>query len=224
MKRIHPMGCRFVCAWLLAFSVVLGSAAVIQAAAAKNKPPQAAGEKAAAVEGFRSARFGMSEKQVYKSIYKDFKVTKKNVVRHRHPLEKTLSLEIAVQDLLPDSGPARVFYVFGYRSNRLIQVNILWGKSAGAVAEPKRIVDTANQLRNYFSQQGFPKKHQVANTPAREGLIIVFRARDRAGRMVLLLMTNPPKQKSGAAPLSLKLSYIQKPEQPDVFQIRKGQF
>ncbi len=221
---MNPAGLKWFAGTLLALALFCNAYSPIQAAPQKSARSQVATKQTAAVEGFRSARFGMTEKQVYKAIYNDFKITKKNVARHRHPLEKTLSLEIAVKDLLPDSGPARAFYVFGYKSNRLIQVNILWGQPAGSAARPERVVDTANQLRNYFSRQGFPKESQVVNTPAGKELIIVFRARDRAGRMVLLLMTNPPKQKTRPAPLSLKLSYIQKPERPDVFKIKPGQF
>lgn len=179
----------------------------------------------AKVEGFRLALFGMTEKEVYRAIYKEFRISKKNVERQIHPGEKTVNLGIRVNDLLPQSGPARVYYVFGYKSRRLIQVNIIWGRPVTKKPDAEQVVNLANQLREHFSGQGFGKQGLLVNQPFGKDSILVFRGRDYKGRMVLLLLVNP--QKPGVLKnqeIVLKLSYIQQPDHPDIFKIEKGKF
>jgi len=83
------------------------------------------------VDGFRSARFGMTEKGVLKSTFKDFKIPKSKIQRRVHPTEKTLSFNFQVNNLLRDSGKASLFYVFGFSSNDLL-------RSMYCRAEPQR--------------------------------------------------------------------------------------
>lgn len=204
---------------------LLVSVFVVGAAPGKKNASEKSSKNEAMVEGFRSARFGMTEKEVYKSIYKDFRVSKKNVERQVHPVEKTVNLGILVKDLLPQSGPARAYYVFGYKSRRLIQVNIVWGKPVMEKPNAEQVVNLANQLREHFARQTFKNEGMMVNQPLGEDSILVFRGKDKKGRMVLLLLANPKKPNS---PLNeeivLKLSYIQHPENPDIFKIEKGKF
>ena len=187
--------------------------------------PEASSKKEARVEGFRSARFGMSEKEILKAIYKDFRISKKNVERQVHPTEKTVNLGIFVENLLSGTGPSRVYYVFGYESKRLIQVNVVWGKAVAKEANPNEVVNLANQLRIYFAGKKFKQEGLVMNAPVGEDTILVFRGSDVKGRMVLLLLNNPKKPEGPAnQEIVLKLSYIQKPGKPDVFRIQKGKF
>ncbi len=65
------------------------------------------------VDGFRSARFGMTEKGVLKSTFKDFKIPKSKIQRRVHPTEKTLSFNFQVNNLLRDSGKASLFMFLG---------------------------------------------------------------------------------------------------------------
>ena len=78
-------------------------------------------KKMADIKGFRSARFGMKERDVYKAISKDFKISKNNIKRETHPIEKTTTLLISVPELLEIGGKAKVFYILGYKSKKLIQ-------------------------------------------------------------------------------------------------------
>ncbi len=145
--------------------------------------------------------------------------------RQVHPLEKTVNLGITVQDLLSQSGPSKVYYVLGYKSNRLIQINVVWGKPVVAQPNADQVVNLANQLRKYFSEQGFVAEGLVMNAPLGKDAIMVFRGSDKLGRMVLLLLDNPKKPEGPPnQDIVLKLSYIQNPGKPDVFQINKGDF
>ena len=94
------------------------------------KPDEGTGtsQKWAVVNGFRSAQFGMKERNVIKAIKNDFGIGKKQVSRKVHPNEKTITLGIEVKKLLPESGTAKVFYILGYKSKRLIHINVIWGK------------------------------------------------------------------------------------------------
>ncbi len=220
----------------LAALFTLGGDALVDAISAGTGPSAPAGAwaqeaaKAASVEGFRSARFGMTEAQVRKALRKDFGVKDSEITGSENAVEKTTALQITVNDLLPDSGPANVGYVFGYRSKRLIQVNVVWG-----VVEPKptteNLTATASILRGYFLGQGFAPDKVITKAQLDDGSVIEFRGIDDKGRMALLLFINIP-QESGAADegtpaqqrLSLKLSYLLDPDSPDVFKIQKGAF
>jgi len=70
------------------------------------------------------------------------------------------------------------------------------------------------------------------NARLTDGSVLVFRGSDRKGRMVILLLKGPKNPKDNkesgnealARELSLRLSYISDPENPDIHQIKEGQF
>src|SRR5689334_631656 len=129
------------CAWLLLPSsgraeTAADPAAAPVAAAAPTAPAhgQAAGEEAK-IDGFRSATFGMGEPQVRQAIRKDFPGPGEKITSETNAAEKTTALSILVPDLIPGAGRARVYYIIGYTSKKLIQVNVTWtadAKSTGA--------------------------------------------------------------------------------------------
>ena len=220
----------------LAALFTLGGGALVDAISAATGPSAPAGAwaqeaaKAASVEGFRSARFGMTEAEVRKALRKDFGLGDSEIVGSENAVEKTTALQITVNDLLPDSGAANVGYVFGYRSKRLIQVNVVWG-----ALEPKPTTEnlsaTAGILRGYFLGQGFAPDKVMSRTQLSDGSVVEFRGIDDKGRMALLLFSNNPQEKGAAkkgAPaqpaLSLRLSYILDVDNADIFKIQKGDF
>ena len=192
-------------------------------AAAAPPPPE--GAQPASIDGFRAARFGMTEEELRRAIRKDFPKAGLSVATN--PSEKTTVLSLTESGLLPDTGPARISYILGYRSKRLIEVNILW-VSNGASASDATVVGTANNLRDYFSAQRFKAQSVVRNRKLEDGAILVFRASDEGGRMVLLLLSGSGaaarRGKSTPPPLTLQLSYIADGAHPDIFRIGKGQF
>lgn len=201
-----------------------------------SKDSSSSSSGSATVEGFRSAKFGMNPNQVLNAIANDFKIMKSKVKKETHPTERTTSYLVEVEDLIPDSGKARVAYIFGFKSKRLFQVNVLWGNPGKKEANPQGLISTANLLRNLFMKKGFSKDKVVANAQLKDGSIIVFRARDGRGRMVLLYLNNPvgtPEQaklKSAkvkaelAKKITLMLSYMEKPTKPDVFKLKSEDF
>ena len=118
-------------------------------------------KKLAKIEGFRSAKFGMKEKDIYRAITKDFKISKGKVRRSSHSLAKTTNLEITVPKLLGVGGTAKIGYIMGFKSKRLMQVNVVWGRGAeesGRKVKAQNIVDAANFLRNHLKKNNIRKK------------------------------------------------------------------
>jgi hypothetical protein len=197
-----------------------------RARAAPGKPS----EPPALIDGFRNARFGMSEEQVRQAVRKDFPAAAAKLRSAVHPTEKTTVLSIGATDLLPNTGTARISYIFGYRSNKLIQINVVWA-SDGSTAKDEAIVAAANPLRDYFIAQQYNPDSVVANRQFDDNTIVAFRANDIQGRTVLLVLSgasaaarSEDKKQPQAPPLTLKLSYILDAAHPDIFRIAKGQF
>jgi hypothetical protein len=201
----------------------------VERGAAEQQQSPSAGP-AATIDGFRQAVFGMNEEQVRQAIRKDFAAASGKISNALHPSEKTTVLSVTVSDLLPNTGSARISYIFGYRSKKLIQVNIVWTSEGNATSD-ETLVGIANSLRDYFAAQNYVRDTVIANRQLAENTIVVFRASDLQGRMVLLVLsgvtaTARSEEKTGPrpAPLTLELSYIEDPAHPDVFRIAKGQF
>ena len=192
------------------------------------KPDSGAGtsQKWAVVNGFRSAQFGMNERDLIKAIRNDFGIGKNQISRQIHPNEKTITLGISVSKLLPESGDAKVFYILGYKSKRLIHINVIWGRPVMKNPNAEAVVATANQLRNHFMQKKYQKEGFALNAQLGEGVILVFQGKDRKGRAARLLLSNPKSEgdKKAGENIALTLSYIEKPEDPDVFRIKEGDF
>ena len=198
---------------------------------AETRPGEttARSEPALEVSGFRSAQFGMAETAVRAAIAKDFPVQAKTIASETNPVEKTTALSLTVDDLVPESGPARISYILGYKSKALIQVNITWGAVAPGVAAaaPETLVNTAAQLSNYLSGAGYSPDSIVSNAVLPGGSLVVFRGNDSKGRMTLLAMRGRNETVDKVVqftPNQLQLSYVADPRNPDVFRLEKGKF
>ena len=178
------------------------------------------------IDGFRSAKFGMRIDEVKKAIARDFSITDRKIDTISHPTEQTQSLGISIDQLLPNSGKSRVVYVFGYKSKRLIQVNILTGHPVDTDVTPQQVVDSGNLLGNHFFKKRYQEDGLVAHARLSDGSVLIFRGKDQKGRMALLRLSNPqPNAKKGDdLKISLTLSYIEKPEKPDAFQLKENDF
>ena len=196
--------------------------------AAPALEPSAPTEAPATIDGFREAHFGMTEDQVRQAIKKDFPTAIGKLKAGTHPSEKTTVLSLPVTDLLPHTGIARVSYILGYKSKRLIQVNIVWS-SEGSEESDEMIVGAANLLRDYFTGQKYQPNSVVMNRSLGEHMMQVFQGSDQQGHTVVVRLDGAAaaarKDKATKAPpLSLQLSYIADAQHPDVFRIAKGQF
>lgn len=189
-----------------------------------DAPPAAT----ALVEGFRQARFGMSEPEVRQAIRRDFPAAAGRLSRATHPRERTTVLSVAVGDLLPDAGPAQLSYILGYVSKRLVQVNVAWSSDGRTAARDEAVVAGANALRDHFQAWRWaPSDEVVANQQVGAHTFLVFRAAQADGRTVLLLLSGVAaagRADPASPPLTLQLSYIRDRKTPDIFRIESGRF
>jgi uncharacterized protein YgiM (DUF1202 family) len=201
---------------------------VSQKAEVKEEKPLANKEEKpwANIDGFRSAKFGMGRAEVTKAIFQDFGIASRNITVIKHPTEGTKSIAITVKDLLPNSGSSRIVYVFGFQSKRLTLVNMLTGHPADASVAPQQVVNSGNYLGNHLLRKRYQDDGLVAHARLSDGSILIFRGKDQKGRMVLLRLSDPqPSNKDNEdLKISLNLSYIEKPEEPDVYKLKEGDF
>lgn len=224
----------------LALAALLLAASPLSEARAATSPAggNAQAQKKAdhKVEGFRSARFGMTEKEVRKAITSDFKIKDADIARVENRMERTFTLIARKDNLIPKTGTALIVYLFGYESKKLIQVNVLWGQPVEEEADPATLITIAEALSKLFLAQGYAADSITGNIPLDDGSILVFRGRDAKGRMTAMTLDLPKKPEetkagdgSARAPAkggTLRVSYIENPENPDVFSIdvKEGAF
>ena len=206
-------------------------AAAPPADASAQPPPSASGETAH-VDGFRSAKWGMTEAEVKTAITSDFKLPADKLKTEPNPNERTAVLTIQVPDLIDGAGIARVSYIFGYTTKKLIQVNLVWGTPVDPQAKPEGVVAAANQLRDLFMSSGYAPGTVVTNARANDGEVIVFEGQDADKHTTLLrLVAGQPaaadknaKKEKPAPVTALFLSYILDSRTPDIYRLKKGQF
>lgn len=186
----------------------------------------------AAVEGFRSARFDMTEEQLRTAIANDFKVSPVQIARQVHKIDRTLILSIKVPDLLPESGVAQVNYKLGFKSKKLIHVDVIWGTAVDPKVTAQNLGGIIVNLRNYLQERGFDKEKTLVNAATPQpNIVLLFRAQDAQGRVVALLgqFKTDPKAEKGKQllldqPEAVIVSYVLDAKSPDVFKIEKGKF
>lgn len=198
-----------------------------ESAAPAPATPAAGEEKVKAVDGFRSAKFGMNEADIRAAITKDFGVKPDGIRTQDNPAELTNSLLVSVPDLLPNGGIAEVSYVLGYKSKSLIQVGTVWSKATDPAMTPERLFSNANVLRAHFLNEGFKQDSIAVNMPVNGG-IVMFRGNDAKDRSVLLLLQGTFENKENnqriLTPTGLLLFYVADAKSPDVFKLPPGQF
>lgn len=200
------------------------AAAGATSAAAAEAP--AADDKGKAIDGFRSAKFGMNEADVRAAMARDFNAKPDAIKAQDNASELTRSILLAVPDLLPNGGTAELSYVFGYKSKSLIQVGAVWSKGTDAAMTPEKLFSNANILRAHFLSEGFKPDSIAVNMPVNGG-IVMFRGSDAKDRSVILLLQGTFETKENnrvLTPTSLLLFYVADAKSPDIFKLPPGQF
>jgi hypothetical protein len=210
-----------------AVGCVLGVPAIVPAYAqdpAVSAPPAETSTAQATVEGFRSAKFGMSVDAVRDAIESDFGLSGDAVTAGENVAERTALLTIRVDDVLADGGPAQVSYVFGYDSKTLIQVGVLWDVQS---SDEAKLLANGEVLSTYFRSAGFVPASVRSGLVLDNG-ILLFRGEDAEGRAAVLLLqgvySDDGEQGRTLTPTALALLYAVDADNPDVFRIEAGQF
>jgi hypothetical protein len=188
--------------------------------------------QSAQVEGFRSARFDMTEEQVRHAIAADFKTPAAQILKQVNKVDRTTILSIKVNELLPESGIAQVNYKLGFKTKKLIQVDVIWTAAIDAKVTPAALSAVLINMRQYLQERGFEKEKTVLNaTTPQPNILLVFRGEDEKGRMVALLgqfkldpKAEKDKQLKTDEPQAVILSYVLNAKNPDIYKIEKGKF
>ena len=175
------------------------------------------------IDGFRSAKFGLNEKQVLEAITKDFKISKNKVKRNMASVSKNIVLTIHLPKFMEIGGPTNINYLMGYKSKKLIQVNATWGAEVTKNFKPIDVVNLSDLLREHFIKKRYKKVGYTLNKKLKNGDIIIFSGRDQKDRMILFRLKSPKvkiknKKKEISKNVSLVLSYIQSTTNSDVFR------
>jgi len=228
-----PAKCRVLSCSLIAFVVAAlalsSSDSRAQSAPSPGRsqaPAASAAEGEFRLTGFRSALFGMTPDQVRQAIRRDFSITADKIETAENGAERTTILAITVPDLLPASGPVQIAYVIGFRSRQLVQVTVTFGGAANPQLTPPVAVDLARMLQTHLVGVGYKPDTVAVNLAQPDGTIVVFRGDDAQGRRAIAALIGVAAiegQRPAAVP-TLQVSYIRDPQNPDVFQIRKGDF
>lgn len=181
----------------------------------------------AQVDGFRSARFGMSEAEVKAAIMKDFGIKADAIRDQSNPGERTKVLVAKVPELLPGGGIAEASYVIGYQTKKLIQVSISWSKALDDKMTPEQLFSNSSVLRAHFMSEGFKPDTIATNMPISGGLLM-FRGSDAKDRTVMMILQGTLAQGEGnqriLTPTALMLFYIADAKTPDVYRLPPGSF
>lgn len=216
---------------VLAMALMLPQQAVAQAKKDAGAAPAGAtgvmSATPAKVDGFRTAKFGMTEAQVKAAVMKDFSVKADAIREQPNPGERTKAMVVKVADLLPGGGAAEVSYIFGYQSKKLIQVSISWSKATDDKMTSEQLFSNSSVLRAHFLGEGFKPESVATNMPVSGG-ILMFRGSDAEDHTVILILQGTMAQGENnqrvLTPTGLLLFYVQDAKTPDVYRLPRGSF
>ena len=205
------------------------------AAQAQDRPQQAPDQPKYEVTGFRDARFGMTDADVRAVVKKSFAVKDADIKTGANPTEGTTLLIARVDSLDPGPGPATVTYIFGNKSKKLIQVNVVWGEDApNNSSDANAIIGAGTRLERYFQGFSWRKDTTRVGVPVGENTVVLFAGEDEKKGAVRVVVdgikyqmnregnqTNSPDPKG---PPKLVINYIGDRENPDVAKIEPGKF
>jgi hypothetical protein len=187
------------------------------------------------VTGFRDARFGMTEPEVRAAVTKSFGIKSADIKTTPNPTEGTTLLVVHVESLEPGPGPAAVTYIFGHKSKRLVQVNVVWGDNTPKnPPDANAIIGAGTRLERYFQGFSWRKDTTRVGVPVGENAVVLFAGEDEKKGAVRLVVdgikyqlnregqqTTSPDPKG--AP-KLVINYIADRDNPDIAKIEPGKF
>src|SRR5207248_521195 len=122
---------------------------------------------------------------------------------------------------------ARVSYIFGYTSKKLIQINLLWGTAVDPQIAADKILAAADQLRQLLLDSGYDPHGIVTNARMNDGELLVFKGEDADKHTTILRLAAAAQaaRRGGAEKpatvTALALSYILDAQSPDIYRLKK---
>lgn len=187
------------------------------------------------VTGFRDIHFGMTERDVRAAATKTFALKSADLSSGTNPVEGTSVLTAKVASLDPAPASARIAFIFGYSSKKLIQVNVIWGEDPSTPPpDPIAMIAAGTRLERYFAGFTWRKDTTRAGIPVGDNTVVLFSGEDEKKGAVRLIVdgvrfqvqregnqTTSPEPKG---PPKLIINYIADRENPDIAKIGQGKF
>jgi hypothetical protein len=178
----------------------------------------------------------MTEPDVRAVVTKSFGVKAADIKVTPNPTEGTSLLVIRVESLDPGPGPATITYIFGHKSKKLVQVNVVWGgeDSASKPPDANAIIGAGTRLERYFQGFSWRKDTTRVGIPVGENTVVLFAGEDEKKGAVRLVadgikyqlnregsQTTSPDPKGAA---KLIINYIADRDNPDIATVERGKF
>jgi hypothetical protein len=206
-------------------------------AAAQPTPSKPSAKTAAdgRIEGYRSARWGMTEAEVRAVIRKDFGLAESAIQIAENPAERTKALVIQIPELAPAPTPAMVSYIFGATSRRLMHVNVVWADAAPTAERRREFAAAGLQLSEYFRTLPVQPRLAGPGGALSDRAVLMFVATDAQGAalevaaegiefQVLARDGKSTNSSAPSGPVALRVSYIANALTPDVSVLKPGSF
>jgi len=214
---------------------VLALSALLSVGGGSAAYAQAPAQQKYEVTGFRDVRFGMTETEVRNSAAKTFGIKAADLTSTTNAVEGTTVLTAKLASLDPAPGPARIAYIFGYNSKKLIQINVVWGEDpATPPVDVSAMIAAGTRLQGYFAEYAWRKDTTRAGIPVGENTIVLFSGDDEKKGALRLIADGvkfqvekdgkPVSSPDPKGPPKLIINYIADRENPDVMRIEKGKF
>lgn len=197
------------------------------------------------LNGFRSASFGQTQQQVYDAIKKDFALNKNQVRVDRKTTEKNTVFSIVVKGFEPFNQDATILYTFGYKSKRLIRVDVAL-VSKSEVSNIRTFLENTLLFRDYYAQFDLSGYKVARNAVVDNGLLLwalisektdkksglqitvmnISATQDKDTKHIVIAPLDDPKAKgtNKKLPVEFKMVYVSDLQQYDVFKLKDNDF
>jgi hypothetical protein len=186
------------------------------------------------INGFRDARFGMTEPEVRAVARASFGAKDEEMTLRTNSVDGTTMLLVHARKLEPGLPEGRIVYQFGYQSRRLIQVDVIWGEDTNQPLNDSGMVEGGARLQRFFLGFAWRPGSVRAGFPIGDNTVLLFGGEDdRKGAVRLTIdgiryqttvngvfTTSPDPQ---TAP-KLTVTYVADRIDPDIRRITRADF
>jgi hypothetical protein len=179
----------------------------------------------------RTAKLGDLEMTVRHAITKELNIPQNQIRREASSHRHARTIFVDVVDLLPNSGPARISYLFPKSRRRLVAVEIAW-RWDYVQHGIKPLPQIGKTLSEYLISKGKVRSDQLIGKKLKDGSFVYFRVKNDNGRVSILRLsggklkpnTTPSERAEILKQRKLVLSYTDTATLSNLKQQRKKKF
>ncbi|MGV7221156.1 MAG: caspase family protein [Nitrospinales bacterium] len=136
----------------------------------------------------RTAKLGDLEMTLRHAITKELNIPHSQIRREASSHRHARAMFVDVVDLLPNSGPARISYLFPKNRRRLVAVEIAW-RWDYVQHGIKPLPQIGKTLSEYLIRKGQLKSDQIIGKKLKDGSFVYFRNKNDKGRVSILRLS-----------------------------------